>query len=215
MPGTQRPKGASSFRRGRSVARVLRYGGGTERGTALARVVVVAATPLRAQRGDVAERPPAPWGFQVVLVRLCSRHRTPHHRSVTTALVWCADTRTAQALAPSGDCSPEPPPFEGSSAGPASSSTTYTLTRQHRDATLTTTSAIPSCAGTHCVSSAAQRRQNAFHPPTMGIGPAVSPTLRTHWSEVLQLAASPTRRHTIQVVSSPSWLPNGLGIRQP
>jgi len=124
-------------------------------------------TLLRAERGDVSERPPAPWGFQVVLVRLCSRHRTPHHRSVTTALVWCADTRTAQALAPSGDCSPEPLPLEDSTVDAPSSAAPYTLAGRTRRSRSTTSSAIPICAGSHRLTSAAQRHQIAFHQPTM------------------------------------------------
>jgi len=159
QPGTQRPKGASSFRRGRSVARVLRccWCGGTERGTALALAVVASATPLRAQRGDVAERPPAPWGFQDVLGRFPSRRRPPRYRCVTTVLPSRADTRTAQPLAPSGDCSLEPPPLHVSTANAASGATASTPSDRYRNAQLTTDSAIPTYAGTHRVMSAAQR----------------------------------------------------------
>jgi len=210
----ERPRSGEGGR-SRGFCGAVLYCGGTERGTALALAVVASATPLRAQRGDVAERPPAPWGFQVVPVRYHSRRHTPHHRSVTTALSWRADTRAAQVLAPSGDCSPDPPPFENSLAGAASNLAPYTPTGQHRDAISTSASAIPSCAGTHSVTSVAQRPQNAFHQSTMGIGPSVSPTLRTHRSAVLQLAASPALEHTRGPTSSPGRLPHAASVRLP
>jgi hypothetical protein len=116
--------------------------GGIERGTALALAVVASATPLRAQRGDVAERPPAPWGFQDVLDRHRPHHRTLLYRSLVVGLYRCSTNYSsppASLCLPTlhAGCSPSPwPPSAQSSPGYRS------------------------------VLSAAQRRQNTFHRPT-------------------------------------------------
>jgi exonuclease VII small subunit len=86
----------SKRRREGSVVLCSAVRGGTERGTALVRAVVASATPLRAQRGDVAARPPAPWGCHNVMDRHRPRHRTHLHRSVAVGLYRCSPNYTSR-----------------------------------------------------------------------------------------------------------------------